>query len=157
MASRDRLIMPTGAVLVAVGLSALWFPVFLGGYDRYGVQVKCGNGYHSQLLQATASDQQPVRQSAPDSSPAIRAATHYADQCTSALARRRVWGVSTVAFGAMTLVFGARAGARRQAMDPPPVAPTQGWTEAPDDYLHEAANLDRRGLPRRDRPAETTL
>jgi hypothetical protein len=152
--SHDRLVVMVGAVLLAGGLVALWFPVFLGDYDRYGIQVKCGNGYSGQLLQATVDDQQ----SDPGGAPAgVRPAVGYVDRCQSALADRRAWAIPTAGLGALTLTFEALAWAHRRAMAPGSPASTDTWSEAPDDYLHEAARLDRQGRPYRERPSGTTL
>jgi hypothetical protein len=57
--------MIVGAVVLAGALVALYFPVYLDAYDRWGVQINCGNGYASQLLQATSDDQDQGRQFAP--------------------------------------------------------------------------------------------
>jgi hypothetical protein len=67
-----------GTFLVVGALVALCFPVYLDAYDRWGMQIKCGNGYYSQSLQATFDDQEQAQQSGP--------ATRYVDQCKSALA-----------------------------------------------------------------------
>ena len=41
-------------VVVAIGLLALNFPVFLDAYDQWGFQIKCGTGYATDLSQAAA-------------------------------------------------------------------------------------------------------
>jgi hypothetical protein len=41
-----------GAVLIVVGLLALWFPVYLSQYDQYGMQISCGRGFSANLSQA---------------------------------------------------------------------------------------------------------
>ena len=41
--------------LIAVGLLALNFPVFLDAYDQWGFQVNCGTGFASDLSQAAAA------------------------------------------------------------------------------------------------------
>jgi hypothetical protein len=74
--------------LVAVGLLALNFPVFLDAYDQWGFQVKCGTGYATDLSQAAAA-----------------AGRHnYVDQCETALMLRRLWAIPVVAVGALGLV-----------------------------------------------------
>lgn len=145
--SRDRLVVMVGTILLAGGLLGLWFPVSLGAYDRYGIQINCGNGYSGRLLQATADDAPAY------ASPAIS----HVDQCRSALAHRRVWAIPTAALGALTLTLEAVTPARRRPMSLGSPASPDTWSEAPDDYWHEAANLDRRGCPYRERPAGTTL
>lgn len=53
--SRGRLIMTAGVVLLAGAFLVLCLPVFLGDLDEYGFQIKCGNGFQSQLVQATVA------------------------------------------------------------------------------------------------------
>ena len=48
------------AGLIAVGLLALNFPVFLDAFDQYGFQIKCGTGYATDLSQAAAAGQIPT-------------------------------------------------------------------------------------------------
>lgn len=159
MISRDWLIMSVGIVLLAGGLLALCFPVFLDDYDRWGIQVKCGNGYYSQLLQATVDDQDPGRQSAPGSVPvAVRPATNYVDRCKSALARRRAWAVPTAGLGALILIPKAVTWARSGATEPSSPASTSALSASPTDTnMRTAALLDRRDRSRRTRPSNTTL
>ncbi|HEU0191015.1 MAG TPA: hypothetical protein VFR17_07075 [Mycobacterium sp.] len=151
LVSRGRVLLAIGAALLAVGLLGLWSPVFLGDYDMYGVQVNCGNGYSSQLLQAEVDDQAAARRPAGDGAPA----GGYVDRCTSALAHRRAWASVTVGLGAVTLAVQVAGWWRRRAAAAASFA--DRWSEAPDDFLHEAAYLDRRALPHRDRPSATTL
>ena len=68
------------AVVLAVGLLALNFPVFLDDYDQYGWQIKCGTGYLSELTQAAASVGEK----------------NYVDECETALLMRRPWTVPLV-------------------------------------------------------------
>ena len=42
-------------VLIAAGLLALNFPVFIDAYDEFGFQIKCGTGFISNLTQAAAA------------------------------------------------------------------------------------------------------
>ena len=75
--------------LIAVGLLALNFPVFLGAFDQYGFQIKCGTGYVSDLSQAAAT-----------------AGQHdFVDQCESALLTRRMWTIPMVAIGSIVLLI----------------------------------------------------
>ena len=76
-----------GAVLAA-GLLAMNFPVFLDAYDQYGWQIKCGTGYVTDLTQATAAvgDQS------------------YVDQCGNALLLRRLWTVPMTVIAGMALL-----------------------------------------------------
>ena len=137
-----------GIALLAGGLFALCFPVFLGSYDNLGIEVKCGNGYYAQLLQATTDDQQSKLETG-------QAATNYVEQCQSALAHRRAWLIPVTALGALILipelVVWSRAGLRSLA------ATTDEWSEDPAEALHEAEELDRRARPRWNRSSDTTL
>lgn len=125
-----------GTILLAGALLALWLPVYLDTYDKWGVQIKCGNGYYSQSESQLESQLE--------------------SQCRSALAHRRAWAIPVAAVGALIvvseLVAWARCGARSMA------APTnESWTEPADMALHDAALLDRRYRSHRARPSDTTL
>jgi hypothetical protein len=71
------------AVILAIGLLALNFPVFLDDYDQWGFQIKCGTGYVSDLSQAAA----------------VVGDKNYADECETALLMRRLWTVPLVTLG----------------------------------------------------------
>jgi hypothetical protein len=77
------------AFLIAVGLLALNFPVFLDGFDQYGFQIKCGTGYLTDLSQAAAAVPQH----------------DYVDQCETALLVRRLWTIPLVVVGLVVLVI----------------------------------------------------
>jgi hypothetical protein len=74
-----------GVVLIAVGLLALNFPVFIDSFDKFGFQIKCGNGYFANLAQAT------------------EAGGDHADQCETALLMRRLWTIPLIVVGAVVL------------------------------------------------------
>jgi hypothetical protein len=74
--------------LIAVGLLALNFPVFLDAYDQWGFQVNCGTGFASDLSQAAAAAGQH----------------NYVGQCETGLMLRRLWAVPLVAVGSIVLV-----------------------------------------------------
>ena len=76
------------AALIAVGLLALNFPVFLDAYDQWGFQVECGSGFASDLSQAAAAAGQH----------------NYVGQCETALILRRLWAIPLVAVGSIVLV-----------------------------------------------------
>ncbi|MGX9789404.1 hypothetical protein [Mycobacterium sp. MMS18-G62] len=76
------------AVVLAIGLFALRFPVFLDDYDQWGWQINCGTGYVSELTQATAA-----------TGPA-----NYVDECESALMLRRLWTIPLAVVGAIVLL-----------------------------------------------------
>lgn len=88
------------AVVLGIGLFALNFPVFLGDYDQYGWQIKCGTGYLSDLSQAAAAV----------------SGTNYVDKCETALLLRRAWTFPLVVLGGtvllVTLVASAATSAR---------------------------------------------
>ncbi|ORW07842.1 hypothetical protein [Mycobacterium kyorinense] len=103
-----------GIALLAGGLVAMCFPVYLDAYDQWGMQVNCGNGYHGELLQATVDDSGGVDpQSAATGAPRIvRPALHYVDSCNSALVHRRAWAVPVAGAGAVILILELLAWAR---------------------------------------------
>ncbi|MCT7658640.1 hypothetical protein [Mycobacterium deserti] len=68
------------SVLLAIGLLAMNFPVFLDDYDQWGWQIKCGTGFAADLAQATAAVGNG----------------NYADECETALLMRRLWTVPLV-------------------------------------------------------------
>ena len=79
-------------VLIAAGLLALNFPVFIDAYDEFGFQIKCGTGFISNLTQAAAAN----------------GGDHYVEQCETALMVRRLWTIPLVAIGsilAAVLIF----------------------------------------------------
>lgn len=71
------------AVVLAVGLLAMNFPVFLDAYDQYGWQIKCGTGYLTDLTQAAAAVGDE----------------NYVDQCETALLLRRLWTMPMAILG----------------------------------------------------------
>lgn len=145
--------MVIGAVLLAGGLLALSVPVSLDVHDSWGIQVKCGNGYRSHLLQAAVNDQESTRPSAPV---AVPRATNYVGQCTGAIAHRRAWAVPTAGLGA--LIFVAAVAKWARSRDPGSLTVSHAWSaDHPDDDMHEAALLDRRERAHRDPPSNTTL
>ena len=94
MTNRVALIVFTAVVLLAGGLLALYFPVFIDAFDQFGWQVKCGNGFTTELTQASS---------------AAGTARRYVDQCNSALMIRRSWAIPTAALGGVTLTWQAAA------------------------------------------------
>ncbi len=71
-------------VLLTFGLLALRWPVYLSDFDAWGVQVKCGNGFSADLVQASFAGQ--------------------ADRCQRALAVRRAWAIPVAALGWLIIV-----------------------------------------------------
>jgi hypothetical protein len=95
MTNRGPLIVSVAVLLLAGGLLALCFPVFIDAFDQFGWQVKCGNGFTTELTQA---------------SNAVGAASNtFVDQCNSALMIRRLWAIPMAALGGMTLTWQAAA------------------------------------------------
>jgi hypothetical protein len=74
--------------LIATGLIALNFPVFIDAYDQYGFQIKCGTGFSSNLAQAAAAS-----------------GGDHVDQCEAALMARRVWTIPMIAVGSILLAI----------------------------------------------------
>lgn len=74
-----------GVALIAVGLLALNFPVYLSGYDQFGFQIKCGTGYFANLAQAA------------------EAGGDYPAQCETALLTRRLWTIPMIVAGSIVL------------------------------------------------------
>ncbi len=98
MSSQRRAILATGVVLLACGLLALRFPVFLGEFDRWGFQIHCGSALHNDLTQAVIADS---------------AGTDFVDRCHTALAVRRAWTAPLAVLGVLlpgALLFRPRRG-----------------------------------------------
>lgn len=76
------------AVVLAAGLFALRFPVFLDDYDQWGWQINCGTGYGSDLTQAAAAvgDQ------------------NYVGECQTALLLRRLRTIPLAIVGGTVLI-----------------------------------------------------
>jgi hypothetical protein len=75
-----------GALLVVIGLLALWFPVYLSQYDQYGMQIACGRGFSANLSQAADAN-----------------GHGFVAQCGTALLLRRIWAIPTVVLGWLIL------------------------------------------------------
>ena len=107
--TRGWLITLIGMALLSGGLLGLCLPVCLSSYDSTGIRVKCGNGYHADLLQAMADDDRSA-------SGTGRPAAGYAGQCMDALAHRRELLIPVAALGVIIviseLVAWSRAGSR---------------------------------------------
>jgi hypothetical protein len=73
-------------VMIAVGLLALNFSVFIDAYDQWGWQIRCGTGFGSDLEQASAAT-----------------GGDYVDQCGTALVLRRLWAIPMVVVGSIVL------------------------------------------------------
>lgn len=75
-------------VVLATGLIAMNFPVFIDAFDQWGFQIKCGTGYATELSQAAAA-----------------AGDHrYVDSCETALLMRRLWTIALIAISGLGLL-----------------------------------------------------
>jgi hypothetical protein len=75
-----------GALLVVVGLLALWFPVYLSQYDQYGIQISCGRGFSANMSQAADANGDGL-----------------VAQCGTALLLRRIWAIPAAVLGWLIL------------------------------------------------------
>jgi hypothetical protein len=89
MSARAWYIAVGGAILMAVGLFALRFPVLVDGYDQWGWQVECGSGFVANLTQAENA--------------AVDGADFVAS-CRDALLTRRLWSIPLIALGAIAVL-----------------------------------------------------
>lgn len=90
MSNRQIVLAVLGAALMVAGLSALWFPVQLGQYDRWGMQIGCGRGFSAQLP-----------------SPDEAYGADYTGQCGSALLLRRAWAIPAAVAGGIIVMLTA--------------------------------------------------
>ena len=88
-------------VLVAIGLVALNFPVFLDAYDQWGFQIKCGTGYATDLTQAADTVGQH----------------NFVNECETALLVRRLWTIPLVAISGLVLLVVTAASAITSARE----------------------------------------
>ena len=86
MSNRHLIVAIVGALLLVVGLLALWFPVYLSQYDQYGVQIACGRGFSSNLSQAAEANGDGL-----------------VAQCGTALLLRRIWAIPAAVSGWLIL------------------------------------------------------
>ena len=82
MSNRQVLLGVVGAALIAAGLLALWFPVHLGQYDQWGMQISCGRGFNGSLSQTPGAHD-----------------ANLAGQCATALLLRRLWAIPAAIIG----------------------------------------------------------
>lgn len=156
--TRGWLDMLLGSALLLGALVALCYPVHLGTYDQYGIQLSCGNGYHAELLQATINDRgkDPQDPQAPVYTKRVAGpANNYVDQCKSALAHRRAWTIPVAALGALIVTPELLAWARGQSTAS--TGPSLALRADTDTSLQTAELLDRRECSHRERAFNTTL
>src|SRR5262249_7680459 len=72
--------------LIAVGVLALYFPVYIDAYDQFGFQIKCGTGFFSDVSQAAQAS-----------------GGDRVSQCETALMVRRLWAIPLMAVGSILL------------------------------------------------------
>ncbi|ETA98526.1 hypothetical protein L839_2929 [Mycobacterium avium MAV_120809_2495] len=102
MMHRGPLIVFAAVVCLAGGLLALRFPVFIDAYDQFGLQVKCGSGFTTDLTQAASVPRKPRGQPS-------NTGNDYVSQCNEALLMRRAWAIPTTVLGGVTLTAAAGA------------------------------------------------
>lgn len=86
MSNRQLSLGIVGALLVVIGLLALWFPVYLSKYDQYGMQIACGRGFSADLSQAGDANGEGL-----------------VAQCGTALLLRRIWAIPVAVLGWLIL------------------------------------------------------
>lgn len=86
MSNRQLYLGIVGALLVVIGLLALWFPVYLSQYDQFGMQIACGRGFSANLSQAAEAN-----------------GNGLVAQCGTALLIRRLWAIPTAVTGWLIL------------------------------------------------------
>ena len=82
MSNRQVVLGVVGAALIATGLLALWFPVHVGQYDQWGMQISCGRGFNASLSQTPGAHDAGL-----------------AGQCGTALLLRRLWAIPAAIIG----------------------------------------------------------
>ncbi|MFZ0902737.1 MAG: hypothetical protein WAN71_02410 [Mycobacterium sp.] len=86
MSNRQLFLGIAGALLMVIGLLALWFPVYLSQYDQYGMQIACGSGFSANLSQAADANGDGL-----------------VAQCGTALLLRRIWAIPVLVLGWLIL------------------------------------------------------
>jgi hypothetical protein len=99
VSTRQTLLGVVGVALIAAGLLALWFPVHLGLYDQWGMQISCGRGFSAGL------------------SPGAHDAD-LAHQCGSALLMRRLWAIPAAITGWALVAVAATMWVRSEPENP---------------------------------------
>jgi hypothetical protein len=102
---RDRFVAAlVAAALILGGLLAFYYPIHLGDYDPWGMQVPCGTALAPDVDQAVAADMFTASKSPGE---AAFAPTHYAAQCNRAVWIRRGWSVPLTLAGVAIAVLAA--------------------------------------------------
>jgi hypothetical protein len=98
---RQLLLGVVGAALIATGLLALWFPVHLGLYDQWGMQISCGRGFNASMSQTPGAYDAGL-----------------AGQCGTALLARRLWAIPAAIIGWVLVTVVAAIWVRSEPDDP---------------------------------------
>lgn len=101
MSKRQAMLAVLGTALMVAGLSSLWLPVYLGQYDRWGMQISCGRGFSPSVPP-----------------PAEAYGADYAGQCGSALLLRRLWAIPAAVVGFVIMMLTAAIWVRRAPDNP---------------------------------------
>lgn len=97
LTTRRLLAMIAAGFIVVVGFLGMWQPVHLSDYDRYGIKIRCGTGFVTDLSQAQIADD---------------GAGTRTDQCDTALLVRRAWAIPMMLAGSGVLLTLALRGTR---------------------------------------------
>ena len=89
--SRGVVAVSVAVILLATGVFALHFPVFIDAYDQYGWQIRCGTGFTTDLSQASSTG------------------SNFVTRCNNALLIRRAWAIPAAAIGGLMLTWLATA------------------------------------------------
>ena len=122
MSNRQLYLGIVGALLVVVGLLALWFPVYLDQYDQYGMQIACGRGFSANLSQAAEANGHGL-----------------VAQCGTALLLRRIWAIPAAVLGWSILTGLIAIWVRTK----PPAEESSRFWELSGDRAHQT----HRGIP----------
>ena len=82
MSNRQVVLGVVGTALIVTGLLALWFPVHVGQYDQWGMQISCGRGFNASLSQTPGAHDAGL-----------------AGKCGTALLLRRLWAIAAAVTG----------------------------------------------------------
>ena len=92
LTTRRLLAMIAAAFLVLVGFLGMWWQVYLGEFDQYGIQIDCGTGFLTDLSHAER--------------------TGLTAQCETALTIRRAWSIPLMVGGTALVITLALRGSR---------------------------------------------
>lgn len=96
MKSRS-LVAVVAVVMLASGLFALGLPVLIDAYDQWGSQIDCGNGFASDLSQASIAEHGGDPEAG--GTAVAPSGRNYLGLCNQALALRRGWTIPVAVLG----------------------------------------------------------